>query len=240
MKHSESMAKLATALVQAQADLKSITKDGTNPHFKSKYVTLDAIIDTVRPVLASHGLTLVQGGFPDMDVRPEIFGVETILLHDSGEWISTTVEVPLGKKDPQGAGAAITYGRRYGISSLLVLATDEDDDGNSASRPAKAATPSKRVQASPQDSKPSARVTGAVDRLPSWPAPYKFAGVPLKEAPIEELRRIIDWQAKDEEKYAPLKEAIVMELERRRTDSDFETPHPGLKLTKDDLPFDNG
>ena len=232
MKHSESMAKLAPALVKAQADLKSITKDGTNPHFNSKYVTLDAIIDTVRPVLASHGLTLVQGGFPDMDVRPEIFGVETILLHDSGEWISTTVEVPLGKKDPQGAGAAITYGRRYGIASLLVLATDEDDDGNSASRPAKAATPSKRVQAPPQDAKPSARVTGAIDRLPKWKG-YEFADVELVKAPRAELDRLYKW-SDGREGYEPLHAAIEVELDRR---NDLGEAHDGLKDEPNTLPF---
>jgi hypothetical protein len=230
MKHSNSMAKLAPALVAAQADLKSITKDKVNPHFHSKYVTLDAIIEAVRPVLASHGLTVLQGGFPDMDVNASVFGVETILLHTSGEWLSTTVEVPLGKKDPQGAGAAITYGRRYGLSSLLSLATDDDDDGNSATANRKPAKAKPEAKASP-------RVTGAITTLPNWPAPYKFGGVLLKDAPIAELRRIIEWEPKDAEKYAPLKEAIVMELERRRTDSDFETPHPGLKDEPNTLPF---
>lgn len=234
MKHSESMAKLAPALVAVQADLKSITKDKVNPQFHSKYVTLDAIIENVRPILAAHGLSVLQGGFPDMDVNASIFGVETILLHDSGEWLSTTVEVPLAKKDSQGAGAAITYGRRYGISSLLLLATDEDDDGNTASRAPKAsARRSPPTKAAHED-----RVTGAIDRLPSWPKPYAFAGVLLKEAPKEELLRIIDWQAKDEAKYAPLKEAIVLELDRRRSDSDFSTKSPALNIPKNDgLPF---
>jgi hypothetical protein len=235
MKHSESIEKLAPALVAAQAELTSITKDKVNPHFKSKYVTLDAIIEAVRPVLASHGLSIVQGGYGDLDVQPGIFGVETTLIHTSGEWLSTFVEVPLAKKDPQGAGSGLTYGRRYGLSALLSLATDEDDDANNASTPPKAA------KAKPE-AKPSARVVAAVDRLPNWPAPYKFANVLLKDAPKDELMRIIDWEPKPDkvETYAPLKEAIVMELERRRTDSDFNTPSPALKLTADDLPFDRG
>lgn len=237
MKSSASLAALAPALVAAQADLKSITKDKVNPHFKSKYVTLDAIIEAVRPVLAAHGLSVVQGGYGDLDVQPGIFGVETTLVHTSGEWLSTFVEVPLAKKDPQGAGSGITYGRRYGLSALLSLATDEDDDGNHATQGGKAAERRPATAKTADAAKPSARVTGAIDRLPDWPAPYKFAKMLLKEAPKEELLRIIEWEPKDVARYAPLKEAIVLELDRRRNDSDFATASPALAQPKDDLPF---
>ncbi len=135
MKTSNSLATLAPALVKASAELRAITKDSTNPHFRSTYASLDTIIDTVRPVLARHGLTVLQGAsspHTDEHGRLTAFTVETLLLHASGEFISNAVVMPVGKADPQGAGAAVTYGRRYALAAMLSLATEEDDDGNSA------------------------------------------------------------------------------------------------------------
>lgn len=135
MKYSEQgIAKLAAALTAAQNDLPAIAKDATNPHFKSRFASLGAIIEAVRPVLAKHKLAIVQGAtLPESDANAKVtgFSVETMLVHESGEWICATLPVPLAKADPQGAGAAMTYGRRYGLSALLSLNTDEDDDGNS-------------------------------------------------------------------------------------------------------------
>jgi hypothetical protein len=150
MKHSESLSKLAPALVAASAELKSVTKDRTNPHFKSRYATLDAIVDEVRPVLARHGLAVLQGTTtPHTSEAGTVlaFAVETMLVHTSGEWIASTALMPLAKLDPQGAGAALTYGRRYGLSALLTLATDDDDDGEAAMPRTAPAAKSNRVDA---------------------------------------------------------------------------------------------
>jgi hypothetical protein len=151
VKQSETLAALAPALAAAQSELKAVSKDRTNPHFKNKYATLDAIMDEIRPVLAKHGLSVVQGmAHPDTDVNGVVkaFVLETMLLHKSGEYLANAAVMPVAKNDPQGVGSAITYGRRYGVSALLALATDEDDDGNhgsdrptsSSSRPAPAAS----------------------------------------------------------------------------------------------------
>lgn len=137
MKHSESIAKLAAALVAAQAELRAVGMDAVNPHFKARYASLDNIIETIRPTLARHSLAVVQGAtLPESNAEGKVTGftVETMLIHQSGEWLLSGVIMPIAKADPQGAGAAITYGRRYGISALLSLATDEDDDGNRASQ----------------------------------------------------------------------------------------------------------
>lgn len=139
MKQSESLQHLAPALILAQGELEAIVRDSVNPHFRNRYASLDAIVAHVRPVLAKHGLAIIQGTVaPDRDETGRISAltVETMLLHTSGEWISAAAPMPLQKLDPQGAGGAITYGRRYGLSALLSLATDEDDDGAVASRPA--------------------------------------------------------------------------------------------------------
>ncbi len=138
MMHSETIASLAAALVKAQGEMPSVTKDRDNPHFKFRYATLDAILDTVKPVLAKHGLAIFQSGG---ESTPASVTVETMVLHASGEWIMSSVTIPLAKQDAQGVGSGMTYGRRYGLSAALSLATDDDDDANAASKPHKAATP---------------------------------------------------------------------------------------------------
>jgi hypothetical protein len=126
---------VAAAFVNAQRKLKAITKDSTNPHFKNTYASLDAIIEAVRPVLLAEGFGILQGTTaPDRDEtgRVTAFTVVTTLVHTSGTMLSTSVVMPLAKSDPQGAGGALTYGRRYGLSALLCLATDDDDDAERA------------------------------------------------------------------------------------------------------------
>ena len=128
MKHSESIAKLAPALVKANAEVQHAVKDSNNPHFKSKFASLNSVVDTIKPVYASHGLTVVQmPGFDDGHAT-----LETVVLHDSGEWMSGVSGSPLQKNDPQGVGSALTYLRRYSLSGFAGIA-QEDDDGNAAS-----------------------------------------------------------------------------------------------------------
>lgn len=135
MTQSESIAKISPALVAAQAQLRPIAKDAKNPAFRSRYASLDAIMEAVRPALAANGLALVQG-----TVHPETNGdgrlvgitVQSKVVHVSGEWMASVVPVPVGKADAHGLGSALSYGRRYGVSALLALTTDEDDDGNAA------------------------------------------------------------------------------------------------------------
>lgn len=137
MIQSQSIGAIATALAAASAEIKAVGKDRTNPHFKNKYATLDAIVDSVRPVLAKHGLAVMQDASDTQagaDGKPTAFTVETMLVHKSGEWIANRVTMPVAQSTPQGVGSALTYGRRYGLSALLSLATDEDDDGNAGSQ----------------------------------------------------------------------------------------------------------
>lgn len=158
MKTSETLANLAPALAKAQAELKAIAKDSVNPHFRNTYASLDNILEGIRPTLAKHGLSLVQGATaPHADENGVIrsFVVETMLLHASGEYVTNAAVMPLAKADPQGAGGALTYGRRYGVAALLALATEEDDDGNVASaRPAAPAKPSPRPAQTPERAAP--------------------------------------------------------------------------------------
>ena len=130
MNKSETIGALAKALSLAQGEMENASKTATNPHFKSKYADLAEIINTVRPVLAKHGLSVTQ--FPSYDGT--LAHVETIIAHESGEWMSGTTSSPVQKADPQGIGSATTYLRRYSLAAACNLA-QEDDDANSATKP---------------------------------------------------------------------------------------------------------
>jgi hypothetical protein len=130
MNATNTITKLAAALVAAQAELENAHKNSTNPHFRSKYADLPEVIDTVKPVLAKYGIAVVQmPGFEDGVVT-----LETLLIHESGEWLSGVSGAPAQKQDPQGVGSAITYLRRYALAAACNIA-QEDDDGNAASKP---------------------------------------------------------------------------------------------------------
>lgn len=123
------MTELGKALVAAQKALPPVDKDGTNPHFHSDFVTLDNLIAKTRPVLNDHGLAINQ--FPSVsDLGAPV--LVTRITHVSGESIEYPMALFLGKQDMQGLGAAITYARRFAWASALGIASDGDDDGNTA------------------------------------------------------------------------------------------------------------
>jgi hypothetical protein len=139
--------KIAPALVKAQAEIKAMVKDAKNDFFKSKYLTLDSMVDELKPVLAKYELAIVQGSTePRTDANGMLRTVtlETMVIHSSGEWMSNSVVMPVGTTfdkqgrevgpTPQIGGSSITYGRRYGLGAFFSIVTDEDDDGNAASQ----------------------------------------------------------------------------------------------------------
>lgn len=129
MKTSESILTLAKALPKAQAAIGVAKKDVNNTFFKSKYADLSSVIDACKAGLNAAGFTFLQ---PVTSSERGVV-IETILLHESGEWISESLEVPVSKNDAQGVGSAITYGRRYGLQALVGVPA-EDDDGNAAAK----------------------------------------------------------------------------------------------------------
>lgn len=131
MKHSDELKNIAKALAKFQADIKDPARDKDNPYFKSKYVALDGLLDAVRPVLATNGLSFIQSPVSN----GQDMGVTTLLMHDSGEWIeSDPFVLHAVKNDPQAGGSAITYARRYSLSAVLGVAWDDDDDANIATK----------------------------------------------------------------------------------------------------------
>jgi hypothetical protein len=137
MTRSESITHLATALAKAQAEMPVAPFDAQNKFLNNKYATLGAVIQASRPILAKHKLSLVQfpinGGSATGD-QPSI-GVESVLAHESGEFITERILVPLteekGKSRVQSAGSTLTYLRRYSWASILGMYADEDTDGSS-------------------------------------------------------------------------------------------------------------
>src|SRR5215467_6445892 len=164
----------AAAIIAAQAELPVIVKSGINPHYKSKYTTLDAVLDGAKPVLAKHKLAITQSSEPSEDGRA-IF-VRTTLIHASGELLTNSVWVVLGKLDPQGCGAALSYGRRYGLSALLCVVSDEDDDAESAM----VRTSEPRGERGGRDGSPVARSSSVGESTSSPPA----APVRVRTAPV--------------------------------------------------------
>jgi hypothetical protein len=193
---SPEVAKVSAALVKAQADIRAVEKSATNPHFRSKYVPLDAIIAMARPALAKHGIAIVQAGTPFDDGKGLL--VETRLVHESGEWISGVVFIPFGKADPQGAGAAMTYGRRFGLSALLSISSEEDDDGNSAVSGAKGRGTSGASNGARQTAgtKPQQLETApsATRSTPTSVMPFgKSKGQPTDSLDADQLSKALDW-----------------------------------------------
>lgn len=119
---------LALALAKAQGEILPALKDTVNPFFKSKYADLSSCITSCRPALAKYGLAVTQ--FPtSIDNK---LALVTILTHSSGQYISAPFPITPDKTGIQALGAAITYVRRYCLSSVVGI-TQEDDDANSAS-----------------------------------------------------------------------------------------------------------
>lgn len=195
MQHSEHIGKLADALAKAQAEIKAIGKDRTNPHFKNRYATLDAILDGIRPTLAKHGLSVVQG----VVTYGEGEAVETTLVHSSGEWLRNHVPMKVGKQDAQGVGSALTYGRRYGVSALLALSTDEDDDGEAAvKKPAQKPEPKREPEqkaAEPEGNTPiGTEWDGTDEDALGFVLPVKFKGYEgkaLRDIPRPDLAEFV-------------------------------------------------
>lgn len=144
MRKSSSIKELADALSQAQAKFPPIPKtklvkiDGkrTYTYF---YAPLDEIRDAVKPALTEHGLSVSQGCRDG--------ALHTLLMHRSGEWIESSDFMPPAL-DPKAYGSELSYRRRYALTSILGLATEDDDDGERAEddhaikhAPARAAQP---------------------------------------------------------------------------------------------------
>jgi ERF superfamily len=200
---SASTKEIATALSKAQGEFKPAPFDCENPHFRNKYASLTSIMDTVRPVLAKHGLAITQV------VGQDEAGMclETRLMHISGEWISGSLHLLIDKQNMQGMGSAITYAKRYAISAILGVVSDEDDDAEAGSATSKTAPVLGHPSASPAISDAD------------WVIPFgkKYMGVKLADVPIDQLKGFISWLQSDADREKKPLGAQALELIERGT-----------------------
>ena len=138
MRNSESLASISPALVKAINAIEGVKKGAANPFFKSKYANLESVIEAAHDALAANGLAVMQGPGP-MDGN--CITLTTRLIHTSGEWIETDFSLPAGKMDPQAAGSAITYARRYSLMAMLNMPAVDDDGEASMPRTTKPGEP---------------------------------------------------------------------------------------------------
>ena len=126
---SDKITDLAKTMIQVQQTLTPALKDSINDFTNSSYASLKSVMEVCRTALLNHGVWMTQ--YP-VAVEKGHLGLVTKIVHAaSGQWQSSLIEMPLQKNDPQGYGSAITYARRYGLSALLGIIT-EDDDAESA------------------------------------------------------------------------------------------------------------
>lgn len=118
---------LFAALAAAQGEVENASKSSNNPHFRSKYADLAEVLNTVRPVFAAHGLSIMQS----TAFNGAFVSVTTLIGHKDGGLIYSTASCVPAKTDAQGVGAATTYLRRYSLAAMAGIA-QEDDDGNAA------------------------------------------------------------------------------------------------------------
>ena len=158
IEHSTEVAKLFAAIHAAQGVMTGVAKDSVNPHFKNRYASLENVIEAAKPALQANGLAFTQAPGALVDGAIE---VTTMLMHVSGEWLRSTLHVPLVKRDPQGVGSAITYGTRYALMATLGL-PPVDDDAETATDRAPRREPSVERPAARQEA-PNAAAQRLID-----------------------------------------------------------------------------
>lgn len=131
MKLSEETKNIFKALSDFKKDFKQPLKDADNPFFRSKYVPLENVVQSIDNEAPKHGLGYFQSTVTGENGTA---GVITVITHSTGEYIEfDPLYLKADKATAQGMGSAITYARRYSLSSAFGIASDVDDDGNEAS-----------------------------------------------------------------------------------------------------------
>lgn len=127
MLHSEQINEIAAALSKAQAAMSGAVKGSANPFFKSSYADLGAVCGAIKEAFADNNLSYTQ--LPS-SVNGRV-SVTTMLMHSSGQWIKSRLEMRPAKDDPQAFGSVITYARRYALAAIAGV-PQVDDDAESA------------------------------------------------------------------------------------------------------------
>lgn len=175
---SPSLEHLATALAKAQAKIETASKDANNTHFGSRYADLASVWSACREALTSEGLSVVQ--LPCGE--GERVGLTTMLLHASGQWMSSTIYATPDRKGPQAVGSVLTYLRRYSLAAAVGVAPD-DDDGEAATdrAPAPSNDNGRRIATQPR--------TASVQSSPGAQAASPAPSSSEKMASLQQMRK---------------------------------------------------
>ena len=189
MQMSSSIAKISLALNKAQAKIGAATKGAANPYFKSKYADLASVMEACKEELNSQGISVLQPVVSDATGDY----VLTVLLHESGEYLSSRVKLMVNKPNMQELGSAISYARRYGLQSMVFIPAEDDDGEKSMQRsaPAKTHTPAaKSTSGTTTVTSTTATVTTAVTPDLSLKATESLpAGAVQAEATVEPVKK---------------------------------------------------
>ena len=136
---SDQIDEISAAIAKAQAELENVERGGTNPHFRSRYAQLGAVLDEVRPKFAKYEVAILQHA---VNGDGSNVGVITRLAHSSGQWIESSLYVAPSRFDAQGAGSVISYLRRYALMAIAGIGPDDDDGEAAVGRPQEPVRPS--------------------------------------------------------------------------------------------------
>jgi len=133
MKMSESIDKIAPALLKAQKRIGAAKKGADNPFFKSKYADLGSVMEVCKEILNEEGIIVIQAPSTTIDATGLTENLMTCtFMHESGQFVEGSMKLLVPKGNMQDLGSATTYARRYTLQSMAFI-NSEDDDGNRAS-----------------------------------------------------------------------------------------------------------
>jgi hypothetical protein len=186
MQSSETTKAIMPALLKAQQAMPSPDLDMKGKY--GKYASLKETLRCARPALNDQGILIMQppAGY---DVERKCFMIETRLVHaESGEWVSCVVDIPLERATAHGVGSAITYAKRYGLSSLCGMVADEDDDGTGATREGGKRPSAQRETPKPKQSNMSKEKREAIDSVKEHTGK---TGAELTDAVAEYVQKVL-------------------------------------------------
>lgn len=133
MKFSDPCDQLLEAFVKARSTMVKPQKNRRNDGFKTNYADLSAVNDAMGPAMSTNNLLMICNPTHEAGQAKDVMLISVTLIHvPSGQNMSDVIQIPLGKADPQGAGSAISYGRRYAKLAIFDL-NAADDDGQRGS-----------------------------------------------------------------------------------------------------------
>lgn len=205
MKTSDGLNEIAAALAKAQGEMSNAVLNKDNPFFKSKYADLAGIRDTVTPALSKNGIAVSQ----TTEFIEGFLYVCTRLIHSSGQWIECNYPIISDTNKPQAMGSAMTYARRYSLSAICNISSEQDDDGNEANDHGKKPAEVRNIVGTPKASKASSREgyaqiidemhkAASLDALKEW--------LKMRRSTIEALPQ--EWIDQFDEAYALHRETL--------------------------------